>query len=83
MLPEDSYEVSGGVEQHPGKMAVPDEALRLEVVSSTVVVQKHLLAVYWVRGRWRTLSQPRLGVGAKVPCVEVIWVSSVLGFGRN
>lgn len=32
MLPEDSYEVSGGVEQHPGKMAVPDEALRLEVV---------------------------------------------------
>lgn len=32
MLPEDSYEVSGGVEQHPGKMAVPDEALCLEVV---------------------------------------------------
>lgn len=31
MLPEDSYEVSGGVE-HPGKMAAPNEVLYLEVV---------------------------------------------------
>lgn len=31
MLPEDSYEVSGGVE-HPGKMAAPNEVLCLEVV---------------------------------------------------
>lgn len=32
MLPEDSYEISGAVEQHPGKMAAPEEALCLEGV---------------------------------------------------